>query len=64
MRNMSNAMSELQARRMRADQEEFADRIARAMPRDGTVEPQPGLHSAAARGRANASTASTSPRSA
>jgi AraC-like DNA-binding protein len=29
---------------MRADQEELADRIARAMPRDGTVELQPGLH--------------------
>ena len=29
---------------MRADQEELAHRIARALPRDGTVEPQPGLH--------------------
>jgi AraC-like DNA-binding protein len=29
---------------MRADQEELAERIARALPRDGTVEPQPGLH--------------------
>lgn len=44
MRNMMNATSERQARRMRADQEELAHRIARAMPRDGTVEPQPGLH--------------------
>jgi AraC-like DNA-binding protein len=31
-------------RRMKADQEELADRIARALPRDGTIEPQPGLH--------------------
>jgi len=44
MRNVMNATSERQARRMRADQEELAHRIARAMPRDGTVEPQPGLH--------------------
>ena len=29
---------------MQADQEELAERIARALPRDGTVEPQPGLH--------------------
>ena len=29
---------------MQADQEEIAERIARALPRDGTVEPQPGLH--------------------
>jgi hypothetical protein len=41
---MMNATSERQARRMRADQEELVDRIARAMPRVGTVEPQPGLH--------------------
>ena len=27
---------------MRADQEELAHRIAGALPRDGTVEPQPG----------------------
>ncbi len=44
MRKMMNATSERQARRMRADQEELADRIARALPRDGAVEPQPGLH--------------------
>jgi AraC-like DNA-binding protein len=44
MRNAMNATSERQARRMQADQEELADRIARALPRDGTVEPQPGLH--------------------
>jgi AraC-like DNA-binding protein len=29
---------------MQADQEELAARIARALPRDGTIEPQPGLH--------------------
>jgi AraC-like DNA-binding protein len=44
MREMSNAPSERQARRMQADQEELADRIARALPHDGAVEPQPGLH--------------------
>jgi hypothetical protein len=35
MRNMMNATSERQARRMRADQEELAHRIARALPRNG-----------------------------
>ena len=30
--------------RMRADQNELAERIARALPRDGALEPQPGLH--------------------
>jgi hypothetical protein len=44
MGNMMNATSERQARRMRADQEELAQRIARALLRDGTVEPQLGLH--------------------
>ena len=29
---------------MQTDREELADRIARALPHDGTVEPQPGLH--------------------
>jgi len=29
---------------MQANQEELADRIARALPHDGAVEPQPGLH--------------------
>ncbi|MEI8196633.1 MAG: AraC family transcriptional regulator, partial [Phycisphaerae bacterium] len=41
---MMNATSERQARRMQADREELADRIAQAIPRDGTIEPQPGLH--------------------
>jgi hypothetical protein len=44
MRKMMNATREGPARRMQADREELADRIARALPRDGTVEPQPGLH--------------------
>jgi hypothetical protein len=44
MRNMMHTTNERQARRMRADQEELAHRIARVLPRDGTVEPQPGLH--------------------
>jgi AraC-like DNA-binding protein len=44
MRDMSHARNDQPARRMRADQEELADRIARALPHDGTVEPQPGLH--------------------
>ncbi len=35
MRNMMHATSERQARRMPADQEELAHRIARALPRDG-----------------------------
>src|SRR2546427_1172321 len=44
MRNMKNTTSEREARRMRADQEELAERIARATPSEGTVEVQPGLH--------------------
>jgi hypothetical protein len=44
MRDLMHATSARQARRMPADQGELAHRIARALPRDGTVEPQPGLH--------------------
>ena len=45
MRNMlNNTTSQRPTRRMQADQKELADRIARALPRDGTIEPQPGLH--------------------
>jgi AraC-like DNA-binding protein len=44
MRNTMHATSERPASRMQADQGELAHRIARALPRDGTVEPQPGLH--------------------
>jgi AraC-like DNA-binding protein len=43
MRKMMNVTSEREARRMRADQEELADRIARAVPHDGKVDVQPGL---------------------
>ena len=41
---MINVTSKRQASRMQADQEELAARIARALPHDGTIEPQPGLH--------------------
>ena len=44
MRNMSDATGDRQARRMTADRDELADRIGRAIPREGTVEVQPGLH--------------------
>src|SRR5438445_1500345 len=44
MRNMKNATSERETRRMGSDQEELAERIARATPHEGTVEVQPGLH--------------------
>jgi AraC-like DNA-binding protein len=39
-----NTPDERQARRMDADREELADRIARAVPRDGLADPQPGLN--------------------
>src|SRR3954447_11758387 len=42
MRTMT--MSQRQSRNMEADREELADRIARALPRDGLAEPQPGVH--------------------
>jgi AraC-like DNA-binding protein len=44
MRNRMNVPYEREANRRRADQEELADRIARATPVEGTVEVQPGLH--------------------
>jgi AraC-like DNA-binding protein len=44
MRKMINVTSDRQSRRMQADREELAERIACAMPRDGVVEVQPGLH--------------------
>lgn len=44
MRKMTDVMSDRLNRRMQTDREELADRIARAMPRDGVVEVQPGLH--------------------
>lgn len=43
MRSMTNNASDRQARRMQADREELADRIGRALPRDGSGEPRPGL---------------------
>jgi hypothetical protein len=43
VRHMMYSASERQACRMHADQQEVAHRIARALPRDGSVEPQPGL---------------------
>src|SRR6187401_2390483 len=43
MRKKMNGYDEKQARRMRADREELAERIAHAVPRDGKVEVQPGL---------------------
>ena len=38
-----NRPDETQARRMQADREELADRIAAALPQDGVAKPQPGL---------------------
>src|SRR4051794_14064938 len=43
MRKKMNTHDEKQARRMQADREELADRIAAAMPHDGWAERQPGL---------------------
>jgi AraC-like DNA-binding protein len=39
-----NTPSERQARRLDSDREELAERIARAVPRDGLADPQPGLN--------------------
>src|ERR1700678_3449286 len=44
MRKRMNIMSERQAIRAQADREELAERIARALPREGMAELQPGLH--------------------
>jgi AraC-like DNA-binding protein len=44
MRKMMNATIDRQMRRMDADREELAERMARALPRDGLAEPQPGVH--------------------
>src|SRR6187401_2430798 len=43
MRKKMNAHDEKQARRMQADREELAERIAHALPCDSKVEVQPGL---------------------
>src|SRR3954454_18268313 len=44
MRKMTIATSQQQARNVEADREELAERIARALPRQGVAEPQAGLH--------------------
>ena len=44
MRKMTNAAIQQPTDRMMADRAELAHRIARALPRDGKSEPQPGLH--------------------
>jgi AraC-like DNA-binding protein len=44
MPSMMNVTSQQHTRRMQADHEELAERIARTLPHDGTVERQPGLH--------------------
>jgi len=44
MPSMISVTSERQFSRIQADQEELADRIARALPCDGVIEPRPGLH--------------------
>ncbi len=41
---MRHIPTEKQVNRMRVDQEELADRIATALPQDGAIEVQPGLH--------------------
>lgn len=43
MRKKMNSHDEKQARRMQADREELAERIAHVLPRDSKVEVQPGL---------------------
>jgi hypothetical protein len=40
---MTNTSSERQTSRFRFDEEELADRIASALPRNGSAGPQPGL---------------------
>ena len=41
---MINTANEKQTRRMEGDRDELAERIARALPRDGVAEPQPGVY--------------------
>jgi len=43
MPRMTTTSSEREASRMRFDEEERADRLASALPRNGSAEPQPGL---------------------
>ena len=44
MPKMMIATKERQVDRMQADRAELAARIARALPYEGKLEPQPGLH--------------------
>ncbi len=44
MATMRNAASKRNSRPLRGDKTELANRIARALPRDGAIEPHPGLH--------------------
>jgi len=44
MRKSTSDAGDRRDRRMAADREELAQRIARRSPRDGSIEPQPGLH--------------------
>src|SRR4051794_6112231 len=41
---MDMTISQRQARKMEADREELAERIARVLPHNGVSEPQPGVH--------------------
>jgi AraC-like DNA-binding protein len=43
-KRMSDTQDDRTARRMDVGREELAERIARAVPRDGTAEPQPGVN--------------------
>ena len=43
-KNMIDHRENRQALRMEADREELAERLARAVPRDGTADPQPGVN--------------------
>jgi len=43
-KKMTNPLDERQNRRMAADREELAERLARAVPRDGLADPQPGVN--------------------
>src|SRR4051812_1975383 len=44
MRKNMNTTNDRESRRMQADREELAERIALAMPNDGTRDVQPGLN--------------------
>jgi AraC-like DNA-binding protein len=44
MRKMISVPNEMQTRRMEADREELAERIARTLRRNGVAEPQPGVY--------------------